>query len=72
MTVGAAGHHNADDTGAREARPHRHHYDADMLSVEEALERILSYFSVLDAQPTPLLDAMGQVLAEDLVAEFDI
>ncbi len=72
MTVGAAGHNNADDTGAREARPHRHHYDADMLSVEEARERILSYFSVLDVQQAQLLDAMGQVLAEDLVAEFDI
>lgn len=63
-------HHH--DQGAGEARPHRHHYDADMLSVEEALERILSFFTVLDARPTPLLEAMGQVLAEDLVARFDI
>ncbi len=53
-------------------RPHRHHYDAEMLSVEEARERILSYFSVLPAEATPLVDALGQVTSEDLVASFDI
>ncbi|MBN4064521.1 molybdopterin molybdotransferase MoeA [Dehalococcoides mccartyi] len=53
-------------------RPHRHHYDAEMLSVEEARERILSYFEVLPAENVPLVDAPGQVLAEDLVATFDI
>jgi len=53
-------------------RPHRHHYDAEMLSVEEARERILSYFSVLPAESTPLVDALGQVTSEDLVASFDI
>ncbi|MEX0762547.1 MAG: gephyrin-like molybdotransferase Glp [Dehalococcoidia bacterium] len=56
---------------ARE-RPHRHHYDAEMLSVEEARERILSYFSTLPPADTPLLDTLGQVLAEDLHATFDI
>ena len=71
MTAGHD-HHHADDSDAQEARPHRHPYDADMLSVEEALERILPYFNVLEARPTPLLESMGQVLAEDLVAEFDI
>ncbi len=53
-------------------RPHRHHYDTEMLSVEEARERILSYFKPLDVVSTPLLDALGSTLAEDLVAEFDI
>lgn len=43
-----------------------------MLSVEDALERILSYFSVLPDEERPLLDASGQVLAEDLVASFDL
>ena len=43
-----------------------------MLSVEEALERILPYFRVLGTETKPLLDALGQVLAEDLVASFDI
>ena len=53
-------------------KPHRHHYDAEMLSVEEARDRILSYFTRLPAVETPLADALGQVLAEDLVALFDI
>ncbi len=53
-------------------RPHRHHYDPEMLSVEDARERILSYFEPLDPVDVSLLDALGLVLAEDLVAEFDI
>ncbi len=43
-----------------------------MLSVEEARERILSHFSALPAEEKPLLDCLGQVLAEDLVAPFDV
>ena len=43
-----------------------------MLSVEEARERILSYFDELPAEETSLVYALGQVLAEDLVAPFDI
>ncbi len=43
-----------------------------MLSVEEALERILSHFSVLDSEDQPLLDALGQVLAEDATSTHDI
>ena len=43
-----------------------------MISVEEARERILSYFSVLDTEERPLLEALGQTLAGDLVATFDI
>ncbi|MEE8046076.1 MAG: gephyrin-like molybdotransferase Glp [Dehalococcoidia bacterium] len=53
-------------------RPHRHHYDAEMLSVEEARDRILSYFEVLSVEDAQLVESMGQVLAEDLVASFDI
>ncbi len=53
-------------------RPHRHHYDAEMLSVEEARARILSYFQPLAPTDVPLLDALGLTLAEDLTAEFDI
>ena len=55
-----------------EDRPHRHHYDAEMLSVEDARDRILSYFGPLDSVEVPLLDAVGLTLAEDLTAEFDI
>ena len=57
---------------AHHDRPHQHHYDAEMLSVEEARERILSYVSRLNAEDAPLLDSPGQVLAEDLIAGFDI
>ena len=53
-------------------RPHRHHYDAQVLSVEEARERILSYFEVLPVKSTKLVDSLGQVLAEDMIASFDI
>ncbi len=43
-----------------------------MISVEEALERILALFQRLEPEDKPILDALGQVLAEDIVAEFDI
>ncbi|MCL6644971.1 MAG: molybdopterin molybdotransferase MoeA [Dehalococcoidia bacterium] len=43
-----------------------------MIPVEEARERILAYFSRLEPERKPLLDALGQVLAEDVVAPFDI
>jgi molybdopterin molybdotransferase len=43
-----------------------------MISVEEALERILSYVHRLEPVEQPLLDSLGQVLAEDVRAEFDI
>ena len=50
---------------------HRHHHQ-DMLSVEEALERILAFFAVLEPEEKPSLEALGQVLAEDVIAQFDI
>ena len=53
-------------------RPHRHHYDAEMLSVEEARSRILSYFSQLSVESTPLLGSLGQVLGEGVVAPFHV
>ena len=53
-------------------RPHRHHYDAEMLSVEDARDRILSYFQPLASVDVPLLEALGLTLDEDLVADFDI
>ncbi|MCH8061683.1 MAG: molybdopterin molybdotransferase MoeA [Chloroflexi bacterium] len=43
-----------------------------MLSVEEALERILESVHVLDPEERPLLEALGQVLAEDAVSEYNI
>ena len=44
----------------------------DMIGVEDALERILSYVEVLPAVEQPLLESLGQVLAEDIEATFDI
>ena len=43
-----------------------------MLSVEEALEKILGYVRVLEAEEKPLLEALGQVLAEEVTADFPI
>src|SRR3972149_1891294 len=43
-----------------------------MISVEEALERILSYVSVLEPEEKRILDALGQVLAEDVASGLDI
>ena len=43
-----------------------------MISVEEALERILSYVATLDIEEKPILDALGQVVAEDVVSGMDI
>ena len=51
---------------------HRHVLPADMISVEEARARILAHFAPLEAVSTPLLDALGQVLAEDVYGGFDI
>ena len=42
-----------------------------MLSVEEALERILSEISVLEVVQVPLSRATGLVLAQDIVAQED-
>ena len=56
----AAGHHS-----------HGHHHEA-MLSVEEARERVLEAFHVLEPEAAPILDTLGQVLAEDVKSGLDI
>ncbi len=43
-----------------------------MISVEEALEKILSYVKVLEPERKPILDCLGQVLAEDIYSTIDI
>lgn len=43
-----------------------------MITIEEALERILSLVSVLPAEEKHPLNALGQVLDEDITAAFDI
>ena len=52
---------------------HEHgHRHADMLSVEEAYERIMAYFSPLEAEVKPVLQALGQVLAQDIVSPLQL
>jgi molybdopterin molybdotransferase len=43
-----------------------------MLPVEDALQRILDLCDVLPAETKPISDALGQLLADDVVAPFDI
>ncbi len=43
-----------------------------MISVEEALNKILDFVEVLEAEEKPLLESLGQVLAEDVYAPFDV
>ena len=43
-----------------------------MLSVEEARARILGMFGTLETERKPLLDALGQTLAEDVSSTLDI
>ena len=43
-----------------------------MISIEEARERILAHVERLEAEDRPVLDTLGQALAEGVVARFDI
>jgi molybdopterin molybdotransferase len=43
-----------------------------MLTVEEALEKILKEVEVLEAETVPILDTLGQVLAEDIRSEINV
>lgn len=43
-----------------------------MISVEEALDKILANAAVLDEEEVPVLDSLGQVLAEDVVSGISI
>ena len=63
-----SGHAERRHTGGHS---HRHYGEA-MLNVEDALERILRHFNPLEAEHTPLLGAIGQVLAQDALANHDI
>lgn len=67
------GHHH--NHGHKEGRHHgerRGHYHADMLSVEEAFERIIAAFSPLEPETKPILEALGQTLAEDVFSPLNI
>ena len=43
-----------------------------MISVDEALARILSHVRPLDPERVPILDAQGRVLSEKIVSDIDI
>lgn len=43
-----------------------------MMSVEEALERVLARFALLESEDAPLLGALDRVLAEDVLSPIDI
>ncbi|MEX2599591.1 MAG: gephyrin-like molybdotransferase Glp [Dehalococcoidia bacterium] len=64
-------HNQAAHTDHAEHR-HVHPHRADMLSVEQALERVLALVNELPVAEVPLLDADGLTLARDVHAPFDI
>jgi molybdopterin molybdotransferase len=43
-----------------------------LISVEEALDKILDFIEVLESEEKPLLECLGQVLAEDVYAPFNV
>lgn len=43
-----------------------------MISVEEALDRVLSYVHMLDGEEKPIMDCLGQVLDEDVYSSIDV
>jgi len=43
-----------------------------MISVDQALNSILSHLDVLEPEPKPILDCLGQVLAEDVYSAIDV
>lgn len=48
------------------------HVEEDMLSVEDAYERVMAYFSPLEPEESPLMQAMGRVLAEDIYSPLNL
>jgi molybdopterin molybdotransferase len=43
-----------------------------MLSVEEALQKILDEVDMLEAESVPILESLGQVLAEDVKSDINV
>jgi molybdopterin molybdotransferase len=43
-----------------------------MISVEEALEKILQEVAILEEESVPILDSLGQVLAEDVKSDINV
>lgn len=45
---------------------------AEMISVEEARELVLSHMTVMNSEVVPVLEAVGRVAAADLVSDMDV
>ena len=65
--------------GQRSHEQHEHghehghsHVAEDMLSVEEAYERIMASFGPLEAEERPLLETLGQVLTANITSPLDL
>ena len=43
-----------------------------MITVEQALDKILSYVTVLEDGESPILDSLGQLLAEDVYSDINV
>ena len=65
-------HHKHIHDKGRHHGGRRGHHHADMLSVEEAFDRIIAAFSSLESESKPILDALGQSLAEDVFSPLNI
>jgi len=50
----------------------KNHYHEEMLSVEDARDKILENFSILPSEEKPILDSLGQILSENITAKFPI
>ena len=63
----------SDAHGRISTHEHGHrHVEQDMLSVEEAYQRIMSRFSPLEPVDMLLLETLGHVLAEDITSPLDL
>ena len=66
-------HNHSHTHGQFDSHTHGHSRVAeDMLSVEEAFQRIISCFGPLEAEEKPLLECLGQVLAVDVTSPLDL
>ena len=50
----------------------QNHYHADMISVEDAREKILEHFVTLDSKSVHILDSMGLVVSESIKSPLNI
>ena len=48
------------------------HYHADMLSVEEARDKILSKFSTLEPKNIDILESLGCVVSKDIISDINV